>query len=1146
MLILSLFVVAFLAMNALAAKSPVEERKIDPRAYKMTQFAFPGEINLLSYPDESIGQAGTHDADAVRQALGSQRSSRATGSLVGVTWYDYQHNGSMGRQIETQTVLDGAAAGDTYVHMNFMYMPGRAFESRAYYYNSYDLTGKDWGGSDIPQPDDDYGGYVSICATNDGRGIVGGHNKAADGLYDPHYWFDYSPLMAYWGFDHQVPKALQNAGAAPEHIPQDVIWPKARFIETATDTFLHIIAQVSMADAADPQAIYYFRRSGHEDNAGAIWEGTLIDTIYDISQDIAAAEGGGKIALVWTANLPCEGLTGSAPSGDEIDCGSTYNRFVQWDNDIWYAISNDNGSSFFTAGNNNSDIMAVAFNVTKYADGELDEDEYRPYTDANALIDGAGNLHIVWGGSFWPTTAYSNNDVGYYANRIFHWSENQPYIRTAHNADWSQTECNFGAWNLNASKMTISECRGKLYVLFTQANDIPAGVENDCADEGNPGFPGGAANGDLYVTISADGGLTWDGARNITNTRTPGCDSAGGTGGPCESDHWPSMSRFGTTVGDIAGDANQVCIFCNGTEAGNYLDLMYINDPSAGGIVQNDGTWQQASVYWARLGCVDEVQEPTLDMSPNGIGWPAWTKHGIALFVPLKLENNGNANLDFDIAEFEGTAAPSDVPWLTYLPFSSDVLESGLNNTRNYTVEINESGYIDDPGTAVRLLGGLIFTSNAATNPDTFHIDVVVADTVYPPEVDTISTSCLSLVCVNNASFGNQGDNRVNMDYVDNGDCDTNATVYLYDGSPVLGWVRGADTTMNWSVFGNSYVDTIGFVQISNTDTYMEGNYEAYTATVVNNDSSMVIEKTWYAPQDVEDCNFIVQRIKLYDNGDKDGANDHTNLIFGEVIDWDIPSDTASRNGSAFNEDLMAIWQYGGYYEDTSSTVYPCAPLRNDSRYGGMDFLTMYKWDGTDNTIVTDNEGRPFHNAYTIDNSTFVYGNDNGFDVTELCSLMVTNTGFSTYSSTEPESTYTDLHMTMTFVDDYTLLAGETLIVWVELYTTPIGSSESTVSAIINGSRANFCEDFLPTGFETDPNVCGCCLLRGDVANPKDGAVLVNDIVWLVNYLFKGGTAPDCLDEGDCATPLDGTILVNDIVFLVNYLFKGGATPPPC
>lgn len=84
----------------------------------------------------------------------------------------------------------------------------------------------------------------------------------------------------------------------------------------------------------------------------------------------------------------------------------------------------------------------------------------------------------------------------------------------------------------------------------------------------------------------------------------------------------------------------------------------------------------------------------------------------------------------------------------------------------------------------------------------------------------------------------------------------------------------------------------------------------------------------------------------------------------------------------------------------------------------------------------------------------------------------------------------------------------------------------------------------IETDIVTEP--ASCCVLRGDVALPKDVMVLVNDIVWLVDYIFKGGAAPLCLEEGDCAIPLDGTILVNDIVWLVDYIFKGGAAPPPC
>jgi len=45
--------------------------------------------------------------------------------------------------------------------------------------------------------------------------------------------------------------------------------------------------------------------------------------------------------------------------------------------------------------------------------------------------------------------------------------------------------------------------------------------------------------------------------------------------------------------------------------------------------------------------------------------------------------------------------------------------------------------------------------------------------------------------------------------------------------------------------------------------------------------------------------------------------------------------------------------------------------------------------------------------------------------------------------------------------------------------------------------------------------------------------------------VFKGGPPPVCPEEGDALAD-NGLILVNDLVFLVNYVFKSGPPPPPC
>jgi len=74
------------------------------------------------------------------------------------------------------------------------------------------------------------------------------------------------------------------------------------------------------------------------------------------------------------------------------------------------------------------------------------------------------------------------------------------------------------------------------------------------------------------------------------------------------------------------------------------------------------------------------------------------------------------------------------------------------------------------------------------------------------------------------------------------------------------------------------------------------------------------------------------------------------------------------------------------------------------------------------------------------------------------------------------------------------------------------------------------------------PTCCNHDGIRGD-AN-LDNAILVDDLVLLVDFLFKGGPPPDCYEEGDANG--SGIILVDDLTLLVDYLFKGGPPPVAC
>src|SRR4030065_721925 len=68
------------------------------------------------------------------------------------------------------------------------------------------------------------------------------------------------------------------------------------------------------------------------------------------------------------------------------------------------------------------------------------------------------------------------------------------------------------------------------------------------------------------------------------------------------------------------------------------------------------------------------------------------------------------------------------------------------------------------------------------------------------------------------------------------------------------------------------------------------------------------------------------------------------------------------------------------------------------------------------------------------------------------------------------------------------------------------------------------------------------CTERAGDANGSGSAPNLTDIIYLVNYVFKGSIAPVPLCRGD-ANGGGGAPNLTDIIYLVNYVFKGGLAP---
>jgi hypothetical protein len=696
-----------------------------------------------------------------------------------------------------------------------------------------------------------------------------------------------------------------------------------------------------------------------------------------------------------------------------------------------------------------------------------------------------------------------------------------------------------------------------MYVVWTMSTD-PDGappVFGDCASGGVSSIVH-IANGELFLSVSSDlSGLLWDNHRNITNTRTPNCDSSG-FGGICYNDVKPTMARYGMDITTFDTNAIPVTLIWPdagvvpppGVAGNHYIHLQYLEDHYPGQKVLQSGTavygeYKLNPLKWMRLACVAPVSAPQIDYAPKSFGYPDWTKHGKADTTVITVQNDGNATLSVTTIGVIKTTQ-TGVDWLGTSDASLTV-NAGIGNTETFEMYINKGGIVNTPGTIVALTGEVYLKSNAADPKDSVSIKItnfLVADTLVGLKWDTVTTGCTRLIVSNNGDIGRLGAGTLNMDYVAlGGECvaTTAAGVYVYDGGPIVIRKSGSNYIYSNALFQGDFSTEQAFKPHSSgtgASSITGPGYDGfYTGTFVNRDTTVGVRRTYYAPTFGSDtCNFVVQKSVFFGMG-----GPKTNVTVGEAIDWDLPNyntvaTEASNNNGRVLTSKNVVYQQG---LDTL-TPFNTRCQKHSNRFASIAFLGMHTKTQFDSSACANDVG--FYGAYVSLNDTlFKYD-------------TLSNTGEGAYywntmgalsGLTAAPFQENDLHMVMTY--KHNIASLDTLTVYTAVVSVKDGDTTALKTGLDKAKKWYFGHIRLcaPGNCCTDLSNNG---RSGNVDGDPGLGVDISDLSALIDFLYISFTPPPCMLSANIDGDGGGGVDISDLSGLIDYLYISFSPPALC
>jgi hypothetical protein len=531
----------------------------------------------------------------------------------------------------------------------------------------------------------------------------------------------------------------------------------------------------------------------------------------------------------------------------------------------------------------------------------------------------------------------------------------------------------------------------------------------------------------------------------------------------------------------------------------SFMYVSYVYDLDASGAIQTvpEGAFTLNPFRYLKhpRELVDEV--PGKDFTPMMMISPVrWAKNGGTKNDNLTFANTGTATLYVKV---------STPPYVTAVPndFSIAQLGAPVNVNLTFSGAGEQDTFLVDQ-IMIESNNGLLGGGETYVDTEWVKFHFVVSNTFYYPEFDTVSQGVRAVVS-NIGNIGNQedGDNGNGMFYKGHNylfeftpvfvtpDIDTSGPVgftWLHDNHDFLpeANVEVVDYTNYLKV--TVVYDTFGLVfpgrLTSHGDFHSWWSYwTKYSKIMIFDYPPVVLVYNWWRWNPPP---------KWWDDI---APGTPAPGYFGIAADWDVPSKTESDNWGGCDSNLNLLYQYGDSAEFTSY-------------YGAFQFLdaevkqggsTIYKGTAPLGAHVQNNATQLYPNGGFNDDSLYKYMSTPGWSV-EQDSAQDMSMVMSMAQVTNPDST-TEIAL------KYALLVADGGL-------ADLKAKAAMVSALLK-------------------------CISGDANG--DGKVTVSDVVYLINYLFKGGLPP----IGPSDANGDGKVTVSDVVYLINYLFKGGPPPAP-